>query len=164
MATRQLQRITKILNAPLNRAGRPPLPIDEKTVYLLAEQGNTQEDVAAYFCTTRETISRKFGPIFAQARAVMRMRLRAKQWEMANENVAMQIWLGKQELGQKDKVDVDATVRGGIMVVPERSGSVDDWVERAKREAIESTAVEIAGNVSSGRSGISPEAGGPEAE
>ena len=144
MATRKRSPLTKILNAPLQKEGRPPLPLDEKTVYLLAEQGNTQEDIAAYYCTTRELIGRRFSHIIHQAQATMRMRLRQRQWTMAEDNVAMQIWLGKQILGQKEKVDVDATVRGGVMVIPERSGSMDDWVARAKQEAIDSTATELA--------------------
>lgn len=45
-----------------------------------------------------------------QKRAEGKELLRAKQFETAmSGNVSMQIWLGKQHLGQRDKSDVDQT-------------------------------------------------------
>lgn len=60
------------------------------------------------------------------------MALRKKQWESAmNGNIAMQIWLGKQELGQSDKVE--QTIKDEETVI-DRDAQARETRERLIRE------------------------------
>jgi hypothetical protein len=48
---------------------------------------------------------RRFGPAMEKGRAERKLKLRQKQTEVALDgNVTMLIWLGKQELGQRDSM------------------------------------------------------------
>lgn len=67
--------------------------------------------------TVQRFIKRNYGLTFDQYRVekegIMKHRLRAKQLEIAyNGNVSMLIWLGKQYLGQGDKVQAAVSHQG----------------------------------------------------
>jgi hypothetical protein len=82
---------------------RPKLDIDEKKVKKLAERQWTGVEIAAFFGVDNKTISRRFGKEIAISKEAGRAKLRDLQWRSAGKgNVKMQIWLGKQYLGQKD--------------------------------------------------------------
>ena len=53
----------------------------------------------------RETYGTSFSDIFRQKRQGGCASLRAKQWKLASKSPAMAIFLGKQFLGQTDKVE-----------------------------------------------------------
>jgi predicted transcriptional regulator len=83
-------------------------PIDLKQVEALASMGLTQDEIAAVVgCTSRTLRAR------ADTRAALtigghkiRASIRRWQYEKAKEgNVAMLIWLGKQLLGQRERID-----------------------------------------------------------
>jgi predicted transcriptional regulator len=83
-------------------------PIDLKQVEALASMGLTQDEIAAVVgCTSRTLRAR------ADTRAALtigghkiRASIRRWQYEKAKEgNVAMLIWLGKQILGQRERID-----------------------------------------------------------
>ena len=61
-----------------------------------------------------------FGNVYKKTSAAGKMSLRREQWRSAEKgNVTMQIWLGKQWLGQTDKVEqkTDATVTENQVVL-----------------------------------------------
>ena len=61
-----------------------------------------------------------FYDVFKKKSAAGKMSLRREQWRSAEKgNVTMQIWLGKQWLGQTDKVEqkTDATVTENQVVL-----------------------------------------------
>ena len=85
--------------------GRGPnqkiVPPDE--VYKLSRLGCTMEEMADFFQIDRETLKYNFWHYIKQGEADLRIRLRKAQLETAfNGNPTMQIWLGKQLLGQTD--------------------------------------------------------------
>ena len=85
---------------------RPKLEIDANEVYKLAQLGCPNTEIAAWFGCDQETISRRFRDELDKGRSNLRMSLRKWQIEAAKRgNVAMMIWLGKQMLGQSEKVD-----------------------------------------------------------
>lgn len=62
---------------------------------------------------------------------VLRINLLKKQYEVAIAgNVSMLIWLGKQELGQKDKQEVESTITA-------RSESIEDYLKRLEQENLQ---------------------------
>lgn len=91
--------------------GRPKIDIDEKEVEKLASFGCTDVEIAAFFSVSQSTVRDRLGPIVAKGRENGKVRLRKRQIEMAlGGNVAMLIWLGKQMLGQQEKVEVKSEI------------------------------------------------------
>lgn len=88
-------------------AGRPRANIDPEKVELLAGCGCTVEEIAAKLGCNASTLYRNFARHIEKGRETGRASLRGKQFEVAMRgNVPMLIWLGKQMLGQAEKVDV----------------------------------------------------------
>lgn len=85
---------------------RPRKVIDPKIVEAMALLGAPNTDIAAFVGCHEAQIRRRFADVTAKARASRRTKLREKQWELAmNGNAVMCIWLGKQDLGQSDKLE-----------------------------------------------------------
>lgn len=53
----------------------------------------------------KETYGKSFSQVFRQKRQGGHASLRARQWKLAEKSPAMAIFLGKQYLGQTDKVE-----------------------------------------------------------
>ncbi len=69
----------------------------------LAFEGWTVKDMADLYACHPDTIRSRFRENLTKGRAKRRGMLREYQWEAARKgNVTMQIWLGKQELGQSE--------------------------------------------------------------
>lgn len=83
---------------------RPRKPIDADLVEKLAAIHCTLDEIALICGCSHDTIERRFASIIAKGKATGKTSLRKLQWESAQKgNVVMQIWLGKQILGQKDE-------------------------------------------------------------
>lgn len=79
--------------------------IDYELVAKLAEIQCTQEEIARVLGCSTKTLQRdeEYSLIYKKAAESGRTSLRRYQWKSAEKgNVTMQIWLGKQFLGQKD--------------------------------------------------------------
>ena len=92
-------------------AGRPRKEIDQKEFEKLCGLQCTQEEIAAFFDCSADTIDRwcertynlKFAEVFKQKRGLGKISLRRAQMATAESgNATMLIWLGKQHLDQKD--------------------------------------------------------------
>ena len=109
--------------------GRPPAKIDWAKVDALCRFHAPANDIADVFSSIDKDVSydtldrraaEEHGVTFAeyveQKRASLcRNRLRELQWDSAVKgNVTMQIWLGKQYLGQTDKSDTK--IDGGLTI------------------------------------------------
>ena len=91
-------------------AGRPKKEINYDFVTELANIQCTQEEIAGVLKISVRTLQRdeEFCRIYKNGMLNGKMSLRRKQWEAVNEgNVTMLVWLGKQYLGQKDKIETD---------------------------------------------------------
>jgi hypothetical protein len=85
---------------------RPAREIDLKLVQSLARIGCTHAEIGTIAGVSEQTIRRRCRKEVDAGYDEMRMSLRRWQYEKAKEgNVAMLIWLGKQHLGQRDKID-----------------------------------------------------------
>ena len=99
--------------------GRPKAEIDWEKVdrYLNAQCEGTgiAEIIGIHPNTLYEACKTKFNISFSEYSAIKKAEgvelLKAKQYQTAMEgNVTMQVWLGKQYAGQKDKVENDTTI------------------------------------------------------
>ena len=88
-------------------AGRPKKEIDYTTVEKLANIQCTQDEIASFLGISTRTLQRdeRFMELFNRGRENGKMSLRRIQWKHAEKSVPMAIWLGKQYLGQRDKVE-----------------------------------------------------------
>lgn len=119
------------------KTGRPPAPIDWETAKKLAHFQCTQEEIAYFLGISPDTLFRRSikeqGQTFSQFMKVHadggKISLRRWQWKNAEKgNVAMQIWLGKQYLDQKqDPTPAQDSPNGGPTFSIQ--GQVDQLVE-----------------------------------
>jgi hypothetical protein len=110
------QKIEQIESTP--RMGRPPIifsDVDWQNIEKLCSLMCTADEIAHFMSVSVDTLSRRiaeaYGCTFADyhkkhsVNAIVS--LRRAQWQNAMDgNATMQIWLGKQYLGQKNNMDV----------------------------------------------------------
>ena len=91
--------------------GRPKKhDLDTQQVIQLAGFGCTNTEMASFFGCSETTLTRNYGEYLTKGRDEGKIRLRQLQWNSAKKgNVTMQIWLGKQVLGQTEKSEVEWT-------------------------------------------------------
>lgn len=103
---------------------RPRIEIDEETFKKLCGLQCTLGEIASFFECSEDTVERwckrelkmSFAEAFKRHSASGKISLRRWQFKMAEHNVSMAIWLGKQYLGQTEKQEVavstndDATI------------------------------------------------------
>jgi hypothetical protein len=123
------------------RNGRPPADIDSTELQALCRIHATNEEIAAHFNVSVRTIQRlKKNPAFAEfvarGRADGKISLRRAQWKNAlGGNVTMQIWLGKQELNQRDRHEITGANGGPISIREMLETMTDEEYEALAREA-----------------------------
>lgn len=90
-----------------NPVGRPKTGLDYEAIEKLASIMCTQEEIASYFDCSVRTLQRdeEFCRVYKKGLDKGKMSLRRKQFAMSETNVTMAIWLGKQYLGQTDKME-----------------------------------------------------------
>jgi hypothetical protein len=103
--------------------GRPRLEFNLKEVEALGAIQCTYDEMAAVLCCSADTITRRMKeePSFAEAykKGVEggKVSLKRKQFTLATGgNVTMLIWLGKQHLGQTDKI-VQKNINAGSLAL-----------------------------------------------
>ncbi|HZL25106.1 MAG TPA: hypothetical protein VFC39_01095 [Acidobacteriaceae bacterium] len=93
------------------KAGRPRAEVDLKQLEKLCELQCTQEELATFFRVSLSTIKRlaatpEVRQLIDRGAALGRIAVRRQQFKLLREGSAtMAIWLGKQYLGQRDKVE-----------------------------------------------------------
>lgn len=124
----------------MRKAKAPPDPdITPAKVESLAALGMNGVDIAAYFGTSKSTISRQYSSIIAKGRERLKVTLRQAQIKEAlGGSVVMLIWLGKQMLGQADKVESKTELSGEVKSGPGLSSTdtkaVKEWVKEIQAE------------------------------
>lgn len=81
--------------------------LDAEQVERLAALGTPLIEIAKFFNCDHKTIDKNYREAFVKGRSQLNERLRQAQlWKAIEEhNPALLIWLGKQYLGQRDKID-----------------------------------------------------------
>ena len=113
------------------KTGRPPnLLADGRTLRMirkLAEIQCTQQEAASVLGVHKDTFNdflrsptdKRAADAWEMGREEGKVALRRLQWRTAQKSTTMQIWLGKQWLNQRDKMDetVQATVSSAVVDV-----------------------------------------------
>lgn len=107
------------------KTGRPKIQINWEEFDKLCTMQCTLEEMASWFGCSEDTLERRckedkklrFADYFKKRSSGGRISLRRSQFKAAIEgNVTMLIWLGKQYLGQKDKIEeADGNKAGDII-------------------------------------------------
>lgn len=111
----------------------------EDRIFRMAQVCVPEQDVAYVMGMKITDMGEKYQEIYQRGKAEARHRLRKKQWDLALDgkgDKTMLIWLGKQELGQTDRV-VSETKTETTMVVKLTDGINADEVTGAEVIAIE---------------------------
>mgnify|MGYP005990152363 CR=1 FL=1 len=84
--------------------GRPKKEVDVKVLRNLLEIQCTLTECAYVLGVSTDTLKRNYEDVINLGKTLGKVALRRAQWKNAIEknNVTMQIWLGKQCLGQQD--------------------------------------------------------------
>ena len=90
-----------------NQLGRPRLKIDLNILANLAQIGCPDYEIAKILNISPRTLSRNYAEFIDENREKGKASLRKKMWDKAlkNDNTMMQIWLSKNYLGFKDKIE-----------------------------------------------------------
>lgn len=104
----------------MNRKPKKKEVTEEKKIEKLASYGLTNKEISEAFGYDENTLKRNFEIFLTKGRVNLKERLKKKQIEVAIKgNVTMLIWLGKQYLGQAEKVeesgDYEITIKKKII-------------------------------------------------
>ena len=110
----------------MSKTGRPRVEIDKVEFEKLCALQCTIDEVCAWFDISRKTLESwckrtyngSFSTVFEQKRVTGKISLRRAQFQLAQKNASMAIFLGKNYLGQSDKVDVQMQQLHDIEVDP----------------------------------------------
>jgi hypothetical protein len=95
-----------MVKKPNKILGSNKYAINPEQVEMLAARFWTNVEIAAFFGVDEGTIRKGFSEILAKGRGIGKGKLRDLQWRAAESgNPTMLIWMGKQYLGQSDKLD-----------------------------------------------------------
>ena len=108
------------------KRGPKPVTFDEKKwkeFDNLCAMQCTEIEICGWFDITDKTLARvidekyhrKFSEVFRQKRSKGLVSLRRAQFQLAQTNPAMAIFLGKNYLGQADKQEIEHT--GGVKII-----------------------------------------------
>ena len=82
--------------------------IDTEQVEKLAGYGCTNTEIANFFGCDESLIRKSYSEYLTKGRDKGKIRLRQLQWRSAERgSIPMQIWLGKQVLGQTDRQEIE---------------------------------------------------------
>ena len=127
------------MNEPKKKPGRPPVEIDIEQVERLAAIDCTEPEIAAVLGIDYATWKRhkKKNPdlalIVERGKENGKASLRRLQWKTAQEgNATMQIWLGKQRLGQQDKKHIEQQNLEPLIIVRDTTDeSADESIRQS---------------------------------
>lgn len=103
--------------------GRPKKIIDKAEFEKLCALQCTYPEICAWFDVTDKTLNAwcrniygmSFSDVFAIKREKGKVSLRRYQFQLAQKNASMGIWLGKQYLDQKDKQVIESEADGILL-------------------------------------------------
>ena len=96
------------------KMGRPKAQSKQRTFEEACKMQCTQEEILLLFGVSdktlnnwcKETYGRTFSDVFKEKREGGKMSLRRKQWNLAESNASMAIFLGKNYLNQRDQQSI----------------------------------------------------------
>ena len=103
----------------MKKVGRPKTNIDKSNFEKLCQMQCTLEEIAGFFDCCDDTINNwckevyddNFSVVYKKKSMAGKISLRRNQFKIAENNASMAIFLGKQYLGQKDKIETTGEMR-----------------------------------------------------
>lgn len=97
---------------------RPRKEIDQKQFENLCGLQCTLDEFCGWFNVTDKTLDswckrtygKHFSEVFREKRGTGKISLRRSQFQLAQTNASMAIWLGKQYLGQRDQIETTVAI------------------------------------------------------
>ena len=83
------------------------------TLLEICDYFDVEDDTLNNWC--KKTYRKTFSEVFKVKRGKGQISLRRMQWQQAEKNATMAIWLGKQYLGQRDNIEVEHNANNGII-------------------------------------------------
>ena len=91
--------------------GRPKKQLDKDVIAKLSQIGCTQEEIGSVIGISARTLQRRYADLVAENKNKGKASLRKKMWEKALKgNEKLLIWLSKNELNMKDKIETQSIV------------------------------------------------------
>jgi len=107
-----------------NLGGRPKVKMGLEEVENLSRLNCTMEELAAYFRVDVRTVQLRaqrepaFRAAIERGQALGRLSVRRQQTRLMDQgNPTISIWLGKQLLGQRDRLEAEVTMKDGDMTL-----------------------------------------------
>ena len=113
--------------------GRPKTQIDKKEFEKLCALQCTQLEMCSWFDVDENTLNAwckreyemNFSEVFALKRGIGKISLRRTQWQLAEKNPSMAIFLGKQYLNQSDNPQGEEATQKTIDALLEAVKNID---------------------------------------
>ena len=93
---------------------------------------DVEDDTLNSWC--KKTYGTTFSEVFKIKRGKGQISLRRMQWKLAEKNAAMAIFLGKQYLGQKDKIEY---TDDGMKTINENINNIANLINNPKKNRTE---------------------------
>ena len=93
---------------------------------------DVEDDTLNSWC--KKTYGTTFSEVFKQKRGKGQISLRRMQWKLAEKNPTMAIFLGKQYLGQKDKIEY---TDDGMKAINDNINNIADLLNKPKKNRTE---------------------------
>ena len=106
--------------------GRPIKDVDEKILANLSQIGCTQEEIGSIVGISARTLQRRFADLLEVNKNKGKASLRKKMWEKALKgNEKLLIWLSKNELNMKDKIETQSIVEPLPLIIDAKAEEVN---------------------------------------
>ena len=111
--------------------GRPKKQLDLNVIAKLSQIGCTQEEIGSVIGISARTLQRRYADLVAENKNKGKASLRKKMWEKALKgNEKLLIWLSKNELNMKDKIETQSIVEPLPLIIDAKAEEVIDGEEK----------------------------------
>jgi hypothetical protein len=106
--------------------GRPKKELDKDVLAKLSQIGCTQEEIGSVVGISARTLQRRYADLVAENKNIGKASLRKKLWEKALKgNDKLLIWLSKQELNMRDKIETQNIVEPLPLIIDAKADEVN---------------------------------------
>ena len=106
--------------------GRPKKKLDKDVIAKLSQIGCTQEEIGSVVGISARTLQRRYADLVAENKNIGKASLRKKLWEKALKgNDKLLIWLSKQELNMRDKIETQSIVEPLPLIIDAKAEEID---------------------------------------
>ena len=114
--------------------GRPKKQLDKDVIAKLSQIGCTQEEIGSVIGISARTLQRRYADLVAENKNRGKASLRKKMWEKALKgNDKLLIWLSKNELNMKDKIETQSIVEPLPLIIDAKAEEVKHINGKEKR-------------------------------